>query len=1282
MTNPGRADKGPSIALSDFWQSFWDDGGLNSETLSAFEAYLAGAYQRLLKGALGVSVESTPAWYRSYFRHFLLSKADRRSVVEDGETWHYFPLDDDIIDLQALQNAPVRPTVVYERDVHLGVVTRQGVRRLRLRVDPFDDPSLSRRIEQRPATDLLEGIDGVVEFGSADADLPDPDSDPEGYSAAVTARYLTRRTFSTAGVLRVIRDCTYGVVNWTDLFAGDDVFELADAGRQLRVYAPTLLEVSIVEVLSPRRVRLSGPLSATALTLDAAVVEPAPFDAGHVGFTLYLEHPALEEATGDYRIVEVLDANTVLLDTAVIFNPDDVADAEALRYVLKTPRYVEAVRLWAVDPLVDPSDLSVRWGQLVGKQRPSSSAYRSFLRGAMLFFWTGPTVRAIRALLNLSAGLPVIATADEVLTRVDAAGSQSVVTTSVSTYVLRTDLLRPELLDPSNWGRYTFSTFEHLSPAFEVVDASINPTWLYGLSLPERVVDGTPAQRRITPGLTPTRLDGAWRIGDPGVFIEADVDGDVTAPLVHRGTDAFWFDDLSPDGALRFVQEPVAHRYAPRYAYVEDRAIRTAYADTTTDVLGVVGAVADLVTYVSGSVVDDELTASSTTELVQWRDEGRWLLIGGQYYKIDRVLSSTTGRLVDGAGAPASLPALGATWPKSLRYAIVERAPMTAHLGFKLALLAAPNVFGLVYDAEPFVDVLSVLQGDIMDLIDKGRPVWAQLVSSPTWGVLDVAVSVDESDAVLEFPLHAVASTRDVRRLGDGGSLSDYFFFADQPFEERFEFDDMQLDTDPPLDGAVLRAGCFDGRNATSISVRLFYVSADPVLDVTFDVYQWDGAALDDVLGSWVLTASTGLVVSNDFVPVAVPELGEVLRFVVTNPATALYTLAVSAERDSVVEWRTAGHLPASDKSGASLGVTTEGSDLLEAEVSANSSFWRDLDEGRVISLVYPAVPSAGLSQHADVVRVVEVVDWNQVRVVDDSTGSTYSAPRSSSDVAWRLGPQQAWGQTPRRLYTPPALTQWDNEVTSRLGRASDVAVGLSVVSSAAATLRAVALSDYMRHVFAYDPTANPLSDDGTPGGSDGSVTAGVVNYAPTGTGSLGHMRVETSAVSTGFVSAANVNTARTADCWFECVISFPEAPPAGSLFTLFELGAGTATGGFCLVRWYSATDNVRILNASGGSTLMILTGLDKATLQAGPVQLLLYWEHAAATWHALWNAGAGETEVTAAATVGSGSVSRSLTVGYSATQASALMACHFMAFHRGPLTARHRARFDAARGL
>ena len=91
--------------------------------------------------------------------------------------------------------------------------------------------------------------------------------------------------------------------------------------------------------------------------------------------------------------------------------------------------------------------------------------------------------------------------------------------------------IREDIMDSSNWGTLTFQAFEPLTTAFTVTDYVEDAQWYYDKVIPEMLWPSASRPRRIAATELYENIIGPSddaRIGDPGLFIGADDDGNVT----------------------------------------------------------------------------------------------------------------------------------------------------------------------------------------------------------------------------------------------------------------------------------------------------------------------------------------------------------------------------------------------------------------------------------------------------------------------------------------------------------------------------------------------------------------------------------------------------------------------------------------------------------------------------------------------------------------------------------------------------------------------------------
>lgn len=105
------------------------------------------------------------------------------------------------------------------------------------------------------------------------------------------------------------------------------------------------------------------------------------------------------------------------------------------------------------------------------------------------------------------------------------------VTTSLNTYTLPVGMpMQANVTNTDNFGIYSFTGFDVLSDAIDVVDYLSDPTWFYHIQIPYALMTQTPdapGRRQVTPALIPhiiNAIDGAV-INDWGIFADADTNG-------------------------------------------------------------------------------------------------------------------------------------------------------------------------------------------------------------------------------------------------------------------------------------------------------------------------------------------------------------------------------------------------------------------------------------------------------------------------------------------------------------------------------------------------------------------------------------------------------------------------------------------------------------------------------------------------------------------------------------------------------------------------------------
>lgn len=207
-----------------------------------------------------------------------------------------------------------------------------------------------------------------------------------------------------------------------------------------------------------------------------------------------------------------------------------------------TAMRVKEIAMWAPDISVDKYHLYQNYGYLIDRFEPSSESYREFIRGIFQLYILGPTLERIESALNVIAGLPVIRDDGEILVDYDDSDSEF-----DYLYTIRPDNTQAEYkftkgapirTDITSWitgdAAITFESFEPLTTMFSVTDYVQDPTWWESIIIPEELMPTENTARRTT---TPTLYENIIgqiddpRIGDPGLFIGADDEGNVPANI-------------------------------------------------------------------------------------------------------------------------------------------------------------------------------------------------------------------------------------------------------------------------------------------------------------------------------------------------------------------------------------------------------------------------------------------------------------------------------------------------------------------------------------------------------------------------------------------------------------------------------------------------------------------------------------------------------------------------------------------------------------------------------
>jgi len=317
-----------------------------------------------------------------------------------------------------------------------------------------------------------------------------------------------------------------------------------------------VLEKAIVFAAESARLMTLVTRAATTFTVPTGQTRFTDLDVGRsvyvsdtagVGAWFTIASLATPNPSGFYQDVTVddPDSETGLLDTASLSMSVRVREPSIQRaaWELKTPVVTRRAHLFAQDLDVDRKYLASRYGALVDRERDSSEAYKQFLQGTLQYYWAGPTHFALLSALNTMGGLPVIEKEGEILLEVTQGATNDTLKTDHRTYTLPAGYLLEALTEASAVRTKVFRKLEAISNAFEVTDLVNDPTWMFGSQIPQAALPDEPESRLlVNPRLAVTSVNGAWKVGDPGVFVGAGADG-----VVYDDT-LIEFDDVTVVG--------------------------------------------------------------------------------------------------------------------------------------------------------------------------------------------------------------------------------------------------------------------------------------------------------------------------------------------------------------------------------------------------------------------------------------------------------------------------------------------------------------------------------------------------------------------------------------------------------------------------------------------------------------------------------------------------------------------------------------------------------------
>lgn len=344
--------------------------------------------------------------------------------------------------------------------------------------------------------------------------IPGPSSPQDQYilplpDSVVDLQFLFDKVYSPAVTLEKGFDFTVQSTSGDAqiVFTGTDPFTIAGIPSRKLDVVPFV-----------RSSGADGKVTASSNVFQTASGQPN-FTRYNIGDTLLLTSAT---QGGSYRVVSVNLDGSLVLDTT--FSSSEIE----LKWTLKSPGTVTQLALWAPNALIDRRVLADNFGYLIGKEKPSSEAYRAFLQGIFQYFLLGPGLARVEGALNAAIGLPVVRTEGETVLVIDT----NQVITDKQVYPLPEGSVKQSL----TLGQ-SLPAFSSLTDIFRVADYISDPTWWWNITIPQELLPDEGVNRRqVTPGLVPTTYqDGQTDLlyGDPALYYGTDDNGIVPpSPMV------------------------------------------------------------------------------------------------------------------------------------------------------------------------------------------------------------------------------------------------------------------------------------------------------------------------------------------------------------------------------------------------------------------------------------------------------------------------------------------------------------------------------------------------------------------------------------------------------------------------------------------------------------------------------------------------------------------------------------------------------------------------------
>lgn len=533
--------------LSDFWQRFFADADQLEALYQGTAVQIGQAYLDLMSATLGVSLRDAIALDREYYHMLALREDEVRFVA--GATpadhrWAY-TLPDPVVYFNSIDNRVVEPTASLEPQLDYDIDTTQRV--IYFKVDPTDPAGdgLPLAGYARRALDVAVGgsfTDTTVSAWRSGTDVKKGD----------TLRLLD---IAPDGAQRRRSDHALVLVRDTALFV---------ATAQALPVPATNVPYVVLRV-PPDPTVTAEPFTPAGSAPYAAALGHAHVDQGSVHVYARRMADGMDVVEGvDYTIN--YEAGTLYRMTlwqgsapyaidytwrVEVYPSSGAAPRAALTGKINATPTTRVLQMaaWTPETLIDRRTLANNFGALIGREQPSTEAYRAFLEGIFQLYILGPVLARIESALNVVLNLPVVRDDGEIYEATDTtdpaydiittrrpANQQRVAYEFPKGTPLRADLVPGQVL----------LAFEPLTTAVTVTDYVQTPNWWHGETIPDQLftpVNGVlpPVYRRVASPFYVEHVLGAVdapAIGDPGLLIGADENGFIPPPgqpvLRHR----------------------------------------------------------------------------------------------------------------------------------------------------------------------------------------------------------------------------------------------------------------------------------------------------------------------------------------------------------------------------------------------------------------------------------------------------------------------------------------------------------------------------------------------------------------------------------------------------------------------------------------------------------------------------------------------------------------------------------------------------------------------------